>query len=301
VSVLHVACAVEGDEYVAHGATMLHSLLSRHRDIDVQIHFMHGPDISTRQERQLAEMVVREAGEISFLRVPDGWLEGVPTKGFTGTATWYRIFLPEMRPEIDRMIYLDADLLVLDSLVPLFEIDLQANWVGAVTNVFQWNHVHRPVGLGLSGTHVYFNAGVLLMDLERMRRDNRTDALLKYATENAAQIEWRDQDALNVVLGERRLPLHPRWNVMNSFRWRTADEVFGPGAAAEARRNPAIRHFEGPDENKPWHYLCQSDLQRLYFAHRRKTPWPRVRRKGITPRNVARRMRRRLYSARGVR
>ena len=301
MTVLHVACAVEGDSYLAHGATMLHSLLSRHRGGQVRIHLMHGPDISTEQEERLAEMVTREGGQISFLRVPDERLAGLPTKGFTRKATWYRIFLPEMRPDVDRMIYLDADLLVLDSLVPLFETDLRGNWIGAVTNVFQWNHVHRPAALGLAGTGVYFNAGVLLMDLERMRRDGRTEALLRFGVENAASIEWRDQDALNVVLGERRLPLHPRWNVMNSFRWGHAEEVFGAEAAEEARRSPAIRHFEGPSDNKPWHYLCERDLHELYMEHRRATPWPRLRREGVTPRNALRRVRqRRRYSPRGA-
>jgi lipopolysaccharide biosynthesis glycosyltransferase len=301
LTVLHVACAVEGDEYLAHCATMLHSLLSRQPDGEVRIHLMHGPDISRRQEEQLAGMVNREGGEISFLYVSDERVAGLPTKGFTRKATWYRIFLAEMLPWVERMIYLDSDLIVLDSLVPLFETDLEDNWVGAVTNIFQWNHVQRPAELGLAGTEVYFNAGVLLMDLDAMRRNNLGEVMLEYGIENAERIEWRDQDALNVVLGERRLRLHPRWNVMNSFRWQGADEVFGHEAAEEARRNPAIRHFEGPSDNKPWHYLCERDLSELYMRHRRLTPWPRLRREGVTPRNMLRRARRRRYSAQSIR
>jgi lipopolysaccharide biosynthesis glycosyltransferase len=301
MTTLHVACAVEGDAYLAHCASMLHSLLAHHPEVDVRIHFMHGPDISAPQEGKLAEMVARNGGEISFLRVPDDRIAGLPTKGFTRKATWYRIFLPEMRPDVDRMIYLDSDLIVLDSLVPLFATDLEANCIGAVTNVFQWNHVDRPAQLGLAGPDVYFNAGVLLMDLDLMRREQLADALYEYGVANAEKIEWRDQDALNVVLGERRLPLHPRWNVMNSMRWDHAAEVFGAEAVAEARISPAIRHFEGPSDNKPWHYLCERDLHDLYMQHRRQTPWPRVRREGLTPRNVVRRARRRhRYSARGV-
>jgi lipopolysaccharide biosynthesis glycosyltransferase len=170
--------------------------------------------------------------------------------------------------------------------------------VGAVTNVFQHNHLHRPAELGLAGPEVYFNAGVLLMNLEEMRRDGRTPALLDYGIENAPRLEWRDQDALNVVLGERRLELHPRWNLMNSvLLFPSAVEVFGSEALEEARTSPAIRHFEGPDANKPWHYLCDGDLRELYLEHRRATPWPRVRREGVTPRNVMRRVRRRAVSA----
>jgi lipopolysaccharide biosynthesis glycosyltransferase len=256
---------------------MIHSVLRRHTEHDVHVHFMHGPDISSSEEDELVSMVEREGGTISFLRIPDSEIAGLPTKGFTRKATWYRIFLPQCLPEVDRVLYLDADLIVVDSLAPLWKLDIRGSWVAAVTNVFQANHLGRPAELGLAGPHVYFNAGVLFMNLAEMRRDACTDALLDYGRRNAATLEWRDQDALNVVLGGRRLELHPRWNVMNSFflfsgnvglrrRWRLW----------QARRNPAIRHFEGPDALKPWHAGCEQSLRELYLEHRRQTPWPEL-------------------------
>jgi lipopolysaccharide biosynthesis glycosyltransferase len=272
-----VACAAEGAEYVAHSAAMLHSVLARHRGHDVHVHYMHGPDISADDERQLAGMVEREGGSITFLRVEDSDIEGLPTVGFTRKATWYRIFLPELLPSVDRILYLDSDLIVVDSIAPLWDLDLGGHWIGAVTNVFQPNHVHRPEELGLAGPEVYFNAGVLLMNLDEMRRDGRTEALLRYGVTNARKLEWRDQDALNVVLGERRLGLHPRWNLMNSFYlFRRNARGFGRRALRQAFRDPAIRHFEGPDALKPWHPDCEQKLRDLYMEHRRGTPWPRL-------------------------
>jgi lipopolysaccharide biosynthesis glycosyltransferase len=274
---LDVACAAEGDEYVAHSAAMLHSVLARNRDHDVHVHYMHGPDVGAEQEERLEEMVVREGGSISFLRIGDEAIEGLPTVGFTRKATWYRIFLPELLPDVDRILYLDADLIVVDSLAPLWEVDLRGYWVGAVTNVFQQNHLARPAELGLAGPRVYFNAGVLLMNLAEMRRDRRTQALLDYGVGHAPKLEWRDQDALNVVLGERRLKLHPRWNCMNSFfLFRHSARALGRWRLRQAFRNPAIRHFEGPDALKPWHPQCEQKLCELYMQHRRATPWPRM-------------------------
>jgi lipopolysaccharide biosynthesis glycosyltransferase len=298
MTTLDVACAAEGKAYVAHSAAMLHSLLAAHPSDEIRIHYMHGPDIGDREERKLAGMVRSGGGEISFLRIADERIEGLPTVGFTRKATWYRIFLPELLPELDRILYLDADLLVLDSLAPLWELDLTGNWVAAVTNVFQRNHVHRPARLGLAGPEVYFNAGVLLMNLAELRRDGCSEAVRSYGVESASRLEWRDQDALNVVLGSRRLPLHPRWNCMNSvLLFPQSVDVFGADAVREAREDPAIRHFEGPSVNKPWHLLCEREPRELYLEHRRATPWPRVRPEGVTPANVARRLRRRLASA----
>lgn len=270
-----MACAAEGDEYVGHSAAMLHSVLAQSRGHNVHVHYMHGPDIGAEQEGRLVEMVEREGGTISFLRIPDSELDGVPTVGFTRKATWYRIFLPELLGHVDRILYLDSDLIVVDEIAPLWALDLAGHWVGAVTNVFQDNHLHRPGELGLAGPRVYFNAGVLLMNLAEMRRDGRTEALRDYAVANAELIEWRDQDALNVVLGSRRLALHPRWNVMNSFfLFPRNARVLGRRARRQAIRRPAIRHFEGPDALKPWHPGCEQSLRELYLRHRRATPWP---------------------------
>ena len=137
------------------------------------------------------------------------------------------------------------------------------------------------------------------MNLALMRSDDRTAALKRCARERLGALLWPDQDALNLVLGERRLDLHPRWNAMNSMRkfpW--SGELLEPAAIEEAIRDPAIVHFEGPRENKPWHLLCDHPLRRIYFEHRRETPWPRVRQEGVTLSNLARLGRRRIAAAR---
>jgi lipopolysaccharide biosynthesis glycosyltransferase len=271
---------------------MLHSVLAHNAERGVEIHFMHGPDVSRRSEEQLTEMVEREGGRISFLRIPDERVEGLPTKGFTRKATWYRIFLPELRPDVDRVLYLDADLIALEPLDELWETDMGDSYVAAVTNVFEHHYAHRPAELGLAGPHVYFNAGVLLMNLDLMRRDDCSQRLLDYGVAHARELLWRDQDTLNVVLGHRRLELRPRWNCMNAVLWFPwAREVFGEEAVEEALRAPAIRHFEGPRQCKPWHYLCERPSREMYMRHRRETPWPRMRVTGVTPRNVLTRWR----------
>jgi lipopolysaccharide biosynthesis glycosyltransferase len=285
---LHIACTAEAN-YVAHSAAMLHSALDARDGLGVTIHYLHGDDVSARARRRLARMVEANDGAIEFLHIPDRRLDGLPTRGFTRRATWYRIFLPELLGA-DRVLFLDSDTIACDSLAPLWRTDLDGNYVGAVTNVWQWNDVGRELRLGLPEGS-YFNAGVLLMDLGRMRADGCSTALLEYGTRQAPELSFRDQDALNVVLGDRRLPLHPRWNCMNSILlFGSSVEVFGADAVAEARRNPAIRHFEGPSVNKPWHLLCERGMREVYFDHRRQTPWPRVRPEGVTPANVVRRL-----------
>lgn len=275
----HVACVVEGD-YLPHTAAMLHSLLAHDRSGEVHVHYLHAPGFDQAALRKLGDWLAAQGAVVSFHEVPDERCVGLPTEGFTGKATWYRIFLPELLPDVDRVLFLDADVIVRDDLGELWELDLGDDHLAAVTNVFPPEYADRPAAIGLRSPDEYFNAGVLLMNLDAMRRDGCTEALYAYGVEHAGELVLRDQDALNAVLARRRRELHPRWNAMNMLRFPMADAVFGADAVAEARRAPKVRHFEGPADNKPWHRGCDRDDRELYFAHRRATPWPRVRLEG---------------------
>ena len=273
---------------------MLHSLLEQEDRGTVRIDYLHDGGTPDSGRRRLARMVSRMGGEIEFHLVPDRWVEGLPIADFTRKATWYRIALDELLPDADRVLWLDVDLLVMDSLQSLWEVPFDGNLIGAVTNVPPGpdrEYTERPE---LGGDR-YFNAGVLLFDLAAMRRESVGPELREYAVRHADRLKWRDQDALNEVLHARRLPLHPRWNCMNSVMlFSYAEDYFSPGQVEEARRNPAIRHFEGPLFNKPWHLLADATNRRQYVRQRRRTPWPLVLPEGCSRRNLARYIRGRI-------
>jgi lipopolysaccharide biosynthesis glycosyltransferase len=296
---LEVACAAER-RYAPHSAAMLHSVLE-HSPLPVRVHYLHGPSFPAASARRLAWMVRRHGGEISFVEVPDERIAGLPVDELFTSAMWYRILLPELAPDADRVLYLDVDTIAVDDLGPLWETELGDAYLGAVTNVFfKPEHRDRVAALGLDPER-YFNSGVLLCDLARMRADGCTERLLTTVRDERRELEWPDQDALNLVYEGRRADLHPRWNCMNSvMRFEWTEEVFGPELTREARSRPGIRHFEGPEVEKPWHLMCERAGRELYFRHRRRTPWPIARREGVTLRNVARRARRLVARRRGV-
>ena len=288
---LEVACAAER-RYAPHSAAMLHSVLE-HSPLPVRIHYLHGPSFPAGSARRLEWMVRRRGGAIEFVEVGDDQVAGLPVDPLFTSVMWYRILLPELVPDLGRVLYLDVDTVAADDLGPLWATDLGGAYLGAVTNVFfKPEHAGRVARLGLAPER-YFNSGVLLMDLGRLRADGCTARLLEEVRGGGRELEWPDQDALNLVLGSRRADLHPRWNCMNSvMRFPWAEDVFGPKLTAEARARPGIRHFEGPEVEKPWHLMCERAGRELYFRHRRRTPWPIVRRDGVTPRNLARRVKR---------
>lgn len=290
VDALQVACAVEGT-YDAHSAAMLHSVLQNSPERPVVVHYLHGPRLPPRSAEKLRGMVARLGGTIAFHEVPDSRVVDLPAPCLFTSAMWYRLLLPELLPDVERILYLDVDTLAVDALDSLWQTELGDHYLAAVTNVFLTpEHAQRVSDLGVQ-PESYFNSGVLLLNLEQLRVDNCLTAIRELVQRRQTDLVWPDQDALNLVLGGRRVALHPRWNCMNSvlyFPW--AKDIFGEGTVESARRRPGIRHFEGPEGNKPWHVLNRDKDRRLYFRHRRQTPWPLVRRTGVTPGNLSRRV-----------
>ncbi len=269
---LHVACAAD-ENYAGHCAAMVHSLLTSNPGDQVRVHYLHGPDFPQALRNGLAQMVHDLGADLELHVVPDDAVAGLPAHGRISATMWYRIFLPDLAPDVDRILYLDADTLVLAPIGPLVETPLEGAYVAAVPNVFLDEHVGHPERLGLAPGQRYFNSGVLVLDLARMRQDACTDAIL--TTARRRPLMWPDQDALNLVLGPGHVDVHPRWNCMNSlFLVARAREVFAADVLEEARTDPAILHFEGPGMVKPWHHLSKHPFRDRYTIHRRSTPWP---------------------------
>jgi lipopolysaccharide biosynthesis glycosyltransferase len=126
--------------------------------------------------------------------------------------------------------------------------------------------------LGLPDARRYFNSGVMVMDLRRLRDDGRVVQVADLIRSASVPMPWADQDPLNAVLHGERLDLHPRWNVMTPvfdlpapmLPW-TVEEI------EEAKAEPAVVHFIG--EYKPWHYRCRHPYREAWFEQLAGTPW----------------------------
>ncbi len=273
--VVHVALATDTTYLPWCAAAVLSCQHSTRQPMHV--HILHDGDLSEAVQDRFAAMVRNHDGEISFHAADAERLGMLPSKGpeFGGRTSWIRVLLPEMLPELDRIIYLDADTLTVDSVEPLWTMPLDGVPLAAVSNVVepnQWPHIEQ---LGIADPRCYFNAGVLVMNLAAMRAEDTLQTIAKYVTTTRHDLLWFDQDALNVVFADRWHHLEPRWNAMNSFWfWEPlARNVFGETALRAAVTASAIVHFEGPSFVKPWHYLCQHPFRERYLRTLAMTPW----------------------------
>jgi lipopolysaccharide biosynthesis glycosyltransferase len=273
---IHIACAAD-EAYAPYCAAMLHSLLESQAGTPLAIHFLHGPQLSPLALQRLRQMVEAwpQAAFLPHL-VTDAQLAQVPIDDYFGPAMWYRLLLPELLPDQPRVLYLDVDTLIVDRLDELWQMPLEGYSLAAIDSVVDPRLHQRIATLGLAPGARYFNSGVLLLNLQRLRETRASQRLMTLARSRGAEFLWPDQDALNLVLGAERASVHPRWNCQNTvYYWRhLAAAVFGATAAAEARARPAILHFEGPDMAKPWHYLNTHPARRQWQRHLQQTPFP---------------------------
>ncbi|MBQ9245077.1 glycosyltransferase family 8 protein [bacterium] len=165
-----------------------------------------------------------------------------------------RIKLPEILPEnIHRIIYLDADIIVTDDLLPLFEIDLEGKALGMVED---------SENLFPGYIEEYYNTGVLVMDIDIWRKENLPDQILTYFRDNRDfPFIVPDQDLVNIVLKDKIKPLSSKWNNQTKpFFNKNPDEL------------KCIHHYFC--EDKPWNFPKTNFITyKLYYEYWDKSPF----------------------------
>jgi lipopolysaccharide biosynthesis glycosyltransferase len=222
-------------------------------------------------------------------------IDRLAVSGHVTRMTYARLLLPHVLPgELDRVIYLDADLLVLRDLAALWReqvADLACRaapdpacpWLDAARMLPNYEHCRpylaatHPVPnfqqLGLDPTAAYFNAGVLLVNLEFWRVNSVASRALDCLQANREHVQWWDQYALNVVLHQQWAPLDVRWNQgAHIYRYPRPEACpLDEALAAALKRDPWIVHFTSP--RKPWHFECDHPFQSRFLRTVDRTAW----------------------------
>jgi lipopolysaccharide biosynthesis glycosyltransferase len=174
-------------------------------------------------------------------------------------ATYLRLEVPFVLPDESVALYIDADVLILADLVPLLTTDLQSNFVGAVRDslsptvgqamMADWSE------LGVDDDREYFNAGVMLMNLEAWREHDISKRCHACLLDYPNYFSHPDQDAINYVLRDSWLRLDRRWNVFPAsallrIGWLAfEDDGTRQRELLNDEQRAMILHYAGP---KPW-------------------------------------------------
>jgi lipopolysaccharide biosynthesis glycosyltransferase len=260
-----VVCAAD-QRYVQPLAVMLHSALANLDPSRRLLAYVVDGGLGTSGRRDLTKAWDPARAEARFVLPGTESLVGLPLWGRMSVATYYKLLVPELLPpEVAKVIWLDCDCVVTGDLAQLWKIDLADHHLLAVPDT-SVPTVSAPGGvapyrrLGIAPDARYFNAGVMVMNLDLWRRDGVPSQAFGYLREYRDTVVFWDQEALNAVLPGKWDALDPRWNC-----------IANPRGAGDRARDPWIHHFTG--SLKPWVCPSAEPSHALYFRYLDQTAW----------------------------
>lgn len=269
-----ISIAFACDEgYSKHVAVVMHSILVNAATEDRHEFHILTMNIGSEAENRLREIATHGKATIFVHRVDANRLIGFPVLSHPLEA-YLRLLLPEILPDREKILYLDADLLVLGSLSNLWDFPIEQKAVAAAIDsmtIFKGSALEHFKALQLPAEHLYFNTGVLLLNLKVLREIKLLETVKEWAAEHSDLMIHSDQDVLNVILAGNISYFHLRWNLQVpliapiKLGWQCTQEHI------TAVSDPAIIHYV--TYRKPWRKEFKLPYQNLYFKYLAQTPW----------------------------
>ena len=233
------------DEYIPFLAVTLQSIVEHSTEENYYVIKILCTNISEENKEKINKYT-KDNISIEFVDL-NYYIEKIKNKLYTrdyfSMTTYFRLFISNLYPQYNKAIYLDSDIVLLTDVVELYKEDIGDNLVGAVRDdIIQQNEVFQEYVekvVGVSSYKNYFNAGMLIMNLDELRKNKFQEKFL-YLLENVKYSVVQDQDYLNRICKGRVKLLDASWNVM-------------PNATKDVNEdNIKLIHYNY--QYKPWHY-----------------------------------------------
>lgn len=203
------------DSYIDYMGTTLLSILQTTAADQVRVYLLTS-DISAYSRQKLARLeALFPALTIEVILVDEADFAGLPLNRshITRLEVYFRMAFARLLPEsVDRVLYLDSDLLVQQDLLSLWETDLDGHYMAGVSEPPSEGAFDYRRSIGMTEPSLYFNSGVLLMDLAKIREDKIQDHLFAVGDQIKDKILLQDQDIINVALEGQIKPLDVTYN-----------------------------------------------------------------------------------------
>lgn len=195
---------------------------------------------------------------LSFLDIDAKELTQLPrTIDYISTETYYRYLLPNLLPNIDKILYMDADIVVNGDISPLYDTDLANCYIAGADDSYIAAINHKPQ-IGLDNSELYVNAGVLLMNLKQMRTDNIPQKLIDTTKNMASKVKYQDQDIINIVCRGKILEFDSIYNYTSHNILKEKSKY----------KHAVVIHYTG--KNKPWLSDSNNPMRHLWRRYAKK-------------------------------
>jgi lipopolysaccharide biosynthesis glycosyltransferase len=288
-----VVCSADNNYAMPLAVTVRSALENLNHNCKILLFIIDG-GIKKNNKQKILKSLSCDKCEVEFLPVPQSLIKEIEEShndliqnedrnrtrriNHISIASYYRLVIPELLPHwIEKVIYLDCDLVVNGDLKQLWKMDLKENYVLAAQDV-SICYVSAPNGLlnheelGISPESKYFNAGVLTINLKKWRDDKITTKAVEYFQQNKEFVRWHDQDVLNAVLAGQWGELHPKWNFQPMIDAYSSWEAspFSEEVYNDLMYTPYIIHYV--TRLKPWNFYY-TPYKEYFFQYVDKTLW----------------------------
>ncbi len=274
---INIVCATD-DKYVPYCGVMLTSLFENNKEREVNVYILIDKPLSEKGVLKLNQLEKQYNQHIHFCLVDSSCFDKYPIRG-TGAdhlsiVTYYRLFAEDILPvEVDMVLYLDCDIIVNASIGELFDMDWNGFAIGGVSDMcVAWqefyNRLEYDKSLG------YFNAGVVMMNLNFWRKHHMAQRCFDYLKHNYDKVDNNDQDVLNVVMKNIKRTLPVTYNYQIQLRMPYFFNTFSKQMQEDVLKttSPKIIHYAA--ELKPWMaYYYSYPFYRTWQKYKKLSPW----------------------------
>lgn len=239
---------------------MLKSLAynNKHKKFDV---YVMNSSLTKKDIEYLKENTFKNINIID-LKVEDKELEGAPVTKRYPKEMYYRILAAYYLPKkVDKILYLDPDLVVINKIDKLYKTDLDNYYFAAASHIWGMLQTFNRIRLRMKNDDIYINSGVMLMNIKLLRKEQNREDVYNFIRKNKNNLMLPDQDVISGLYANKILPLDTY--VYNMTEKLLKQTYFLPHINERwIKENSVIIHYCG--KNKPWNKKYKGTLNSFY-------------------------------------
>ena len=234
--------------------------------------------VSETSKKELYELIEQRNGSLRIIPFKTiAYDLNINNTGRHIESVYAKIFFGRI-PNIDRILYLDSDVVVVDKLDDFWNSNLKDKYCACVRTLASRKLCQQ---LGVDENSDIVNDGVVLMNLEKWRNDSILEKCLAYISKWNGNPPVLSEGTINAVCNGKILVVSPKYNLMSGlvegsakkFRILTDRPFYTQDELDFARKNPCIIHFLSGFYNRPWCKKCSHPMKAEYFKYRQMTKW----------------------------
>lgn len=268
------------DYYIPHTGISMISLFENNKDVeDITIYFI-AKDISKESENELIK--IAQSYNRKIVIIPFEEIAGnlnISSVGRHIETVYAKLFFGNIK-DVDKIIYLDSDVIINGSLKPMWDINLEDNYFGCV-KVPTKDYCKE---LGLSETEDFYNDGVVIVNAKALRENNKEKDFLEFIKLHNGNPPVLSEGTINVVAKDRIKTIPPKFNVSSVFFMfpnnkdirilaLQKDTYYSNEELDEARNAPVVIHYLSGWYLRPWEEKCTHPLKYLYEKYKAASAW----------------------------